>query len=426
MPTDLLGDLNPLWCYAIVLLAGALSAYWEVSDRFKPYPDAWKLAGTWLLMLAFTALPALLFFVLDRTGAIHDTSVFAALLIGFGYQQVLSGQIASAKAPSEVSILWQPFVKWVDWMNGRIRQRVARDDNRLREKLIADVLSSKDKYQLLLNLIVQHVPNPKDVQEKLKAEEESVKDLQDPIDKASAIRFRQAARLYEALLGIDDYRYLLKRADLLVPSDLNSPGTRLPSFTSFFLFCLFLLFLIALLPVGASTKAWMYGQYRADLIDFYVWRVARTNSSEADKYRTNEQLVAYLANPQTASYACQDLAAVLRYESLSPKDADRVLATLLANDPPGGACNPLLHQLLFEALRAPNSDVRARIQDSLIWLYSEESPKEKLPDSLKNWKPKPSESPADIEQNISLWRTTWAIPKFTPSATPTPNPPAKP
>jgi hypothetical protein len=146
MPTDLLGDWNPLVCYAIVLFAGSLSAFWELSDRFKPYPGAWFVAGTWLIMLTFTAIPVLLFFVLDKTGAIHDSSLFAALLIGFGYQQILSGQISSAKTPAEISALWQPFVKWVQWMSTRISERVTRTRTRFAEMLIDDVVEDADKF----------------------------------------------------------------------------------------------------------------------------------------------------------------------------------------------------------------------------------------------------------------------------------------
>jgi len=54
-------------------------------------------------VFAYTLIPLALFWLLDRTNAIHDTSLFAAILIGVGYQQILSGSFATLKAPGDVS-----------------------------------------------------------------------------------------------------------------------------------------------------------------------------------------------------------------------------------------------------------------------------------------------------------------------------------
>lgn len=72
------------------------------------------VVNTWLLFFAYTFLPVALFWFLDRSNAIHDTSLFAAVLIGFGYRQILSGELTSIRPAGDISKFWQPFAAWAD------------------------------------------------------------------------------------------------------------------------------------------------------------------------------------------------------------------------------------------------------------------------------------------------------------------------
>jgi len=272
MTTDLLPDLNALWCYAVVLACGGLSAYWQISDRFKPLPGAWAMLGTWMMLFTFTAIPLALFFVLDRTGAIHDTSLFAALLVGFGYQQIMSGQIGSAKVSSEVSSLWQPFVRWSDWMAARINDRVARNDGRFTEKLIADVVEDEKKFGALRNLALQHTLEPANLSgeiAKIKTDSETAG------LNVEVVRDRQARALYFALKANSDYQYLLQKSGILTGLQfLVRTGKLKAGLIAYGLTAAVIL--LFLLPFGAALRAYARNAYPPYLSDFYVWRLAKS------------------------------------------------------------------------------------------------------------------------------------------------------
>jgi hypothetical protein len=90
-------DVDAYYCYGVVLLLGLITASGQVSRRLANLPGRWIMVNTWLLFFAYALLPAVLFWLLDRTGAIHDTSLFAAVLVGAGYQQVLSGGLVGIR-----------------------------------------------------------------------------------------------------------------------------------------------------------------------------------------------------------------------------------------------------------------------------------------------------------------------------------------
>src|SRR5713226_3872670 len=117
-------DLEAFCCYGLVLLLGLAVAWSQVSRRLGKLPGQWIMVNTWLLFFAYTFVPVLLFWFLDRTNAVHDTSLFAAVLVGFGYQQILTGSLGSIRAPGDVSKFWQPFGIWADSISDRIRERI--------------------------------------------------------------------------------------------------------------------------------------------------------------------------------------------------------------------------------------------------------------------------------------------------------------
>src|SRR5664279_1470228 len=88
-------DWDARYCYLIVLGCGILSALIQVQGRLDVLRNkaiyAWSLWTTWLVFSTYLLIPLMLFWLLDRTGALQDTSFFAALLVGFAYPLVLSG-----------------------------------------------------------------------------------------------------------------------------------------------------------------------------------------------------------------------------------------------------------------------------------------------------------------------------------------------
>lgn len=84
-------DLDAYCCYGLVLALGAWIGARQISGRLGGIRAIWFFPRTWLLFLAYLVVPVGLFWLLDRTGAINDTSFFAAVLVGVGYERIITG-----------------------------------------------------------------------------------------------------------------------------------------------------------------------------------------------------------------------------------------------------------------------------------------------------------------------------------------------
>src|ERR1051325_7251380 len=126
-------DIPAYLSYALVLLVGAVVARANVNNLVANFGNRWAFAGTWWLFLAFLALPIALFWFLDYTSALQDTSLFAALLVALGYRQIFAGRVQGITMPGQSAALWQPFEDWVKRTNERILSRQAQYKARLDE-----------------------------------------------------------------------------------------------------------------------------------------------------------------------------------------------------------------------------------------------------------------------------------------------------
>ena len=103
-------DLDARWCYLIVLLCGLISARSQLYKRFVDFKvsGAWLVPSTWLVFAIYLAIPIALFWLMDRMNALNDTSLLAALLVGFAYPAILAGgfgRLAVALNSSEFTSL---------------------------------------------------------------------------------------------------------------------------------------------------------------------------------------------------------------------------------------------------------------------------------------------------------------------------------
>lgn len=104
------------------------------------------------------------------------------------------------------------FVRWSDWMAARINDRVARNDGRFTEKLIAEVVEDERKFDALRKVALQHAIQPV----KLSGEIDKIEtDSKAAGLNAAVVRDRQARALYFALKANPDYQYLLQKDGIL-------------------------------------------------------------------------------------------------------------------------------------------------------------------------------------------------------------------
>jgi len=157
-------DWNAAYCYLLVLVVGAVVAYSRVTRLFNNYPGAWGTVNIWLLLLAYTVVPLVLFWFLDWTNAVHDTSFFAAILVAAGYRQVLSGRLSAIRMPGEANRFWQPFEAWANWLGDRIRDRIQLNSARYTDQVIHSIQAEPQKLNELKRLVLLRVADPQKVQ----------------------------------------------------------------------------------------------------------------------------------------------------------------------------------------------------------------------------------------------------------------------
>src|SRR5437660_829618 len=108
-------SVSPDWdtrlCYLVVLLCGLVSARIQLYKRFveAKISGAWLVPNTWLVFGIYVFIPIALFWLMDRTSALTDTSLFAALLIGLAYPAILAGGFGGIRAPGGIEGVFKPI-----------------------------------------------------------------------------------------------------------------------------------------------------------------------------------------------------------------------------------------------------------------------------------------------------------------------------
>ena len=168
-------DIPAYWCYLVVIIVGVAVARSNVNRILSDQRGYWAYFNTWLLFAAYAALPVLLFWFLDYTTAIKDTSLFAALVVAVGYQQMFSGGVQGIVMPGQTPALWQPFEKWTqaiatriaisskrsrDMFDDQVNSYIVSDPGRINGLRAVGLEYSKDAGQLQMQLkdITDQVP----------------------------------------------------------------------------------------------------------------------------------------------------------------------------------------------------------------------------------------------------------------------------
>lgn len=370
----------------MVLALGLITALTQISKRLENLPGKWITVNTWLLFFAYMFLPVGLFWLLDRTGAIHDTSLFAAVLIGFGYQQILTGELSSIRAASEIAKFWQPFAVWADHVADSIRNRIQRNEAHFDERLLAEVRKDEEKQKTLGELASTHTNDLKKLQQALA----QIEDNQDALGSVGVL-VKTVETFYDDLktCAPHTWQFLLYERGITSTWTYCWYGKEWRSKAAAVTVAVTLLIIASV----AFVKLWTpenRGQY-------YVWRLQKTNNTEEDRYRAGRHLLACLQETQKPYYP---LAELLRLHGLPIKTAENILDLLIESRNINSNLQPGLRVLLAESLRTDNPDIRARIHEVLIYLASERNTEI---GTLKDWKPSAKDSLNDIDGRIKEW-----------------------
>ncbi|MGH9891157.1 MAG: hypothetical protein ACREA0_04080 [bacterium] len=385
-------DLAAYFCYGIVLLLGVFVAVVQIGERLGGMDGLWFIARTWLLFIAYVAVPFVLFWLLDRTGAITDTSLFAAVLIGVGYERIIAGGSQTLRAPGDVSALWTPFLAYTDKIAKVVLERGAQNQLRLAERIIAEIIEVPERYQALEAFASGRSSD-------IAALRAALADIDNAQASGESDKLEKKTRhLYGLILSIPDVHYLLKNKKIISDRFYWFQIKRMAQF--------FRLAVVVILVVGVSAKlAVTYDpDYREVTGTYHVWRLGKTNSSSVDQYRSRRRLVALMEySPTVKEKATDQLIYLVQRPGLPMERVDLVLQTLLESRT--RSPNRDLPPKLVQALRGGGLDARTRINDVLVFLAS--SCPGGIATELKDWKPTERDSSTTLEEKISGWNRYW-------------------
>lgn len=380
-------DVPAYISYLIVILFGALVARARVSSLLQAYEDRWAFVATWLVFFAYVAIPIALFWFLDYTDAIHDTSIFAALVVAIGYQQVFAGGVQGITMAGQSTALWKPFEAWVRQVADRIETLNKRYLDRFDEQVRASIASSPDRITRLQQLVNERTRDPNALAPALEAAR---------TDRQKVDILWRALRASEP----EQYGLIAKRAELVSPwlyfrwqqkgqGKLMTAG-------------------VMLVIVSFALYGWSRldepGVWRA----FHKWRLFKSNATDRDRFRTRAYYVDLLRPIDgNATAVLASLTPELSYPGLSTHRADDLLRLVI--DCHSSSTDRATLALLVEELRTPNPDVRARVQATMVHLASASFADRALEDSLKTWAPSKDDSPGAIDTRVAAWRK-WLAP----------------
>jgi hypothetical protein len=409
-------DVPAYVCYTVVIVFGVVVAVSTINRLLDGYPDHWAFAGTWGLFVAHAMLPAVLFWFLDYTGAIHDTSILAAVLVVLGYRQIFTGTFQGMSLPGQTAGFWKPFEAWVAAVADRIGTKQKLYLDRFDEKVRSLIFADPPRLASLETLVLSISQDVRALQASLQAIPGT--------GNQEADRRRRLDTLWRDLRASRprDYGWLLYKRGIVrlwrYWMWLGHGRAKLISSASIALG-------VALL-FGLST--WMsrddggIARRQAGLLRYHQWRFLKPNATERDQWRSVEFLAAQLhpantmragGNAPTAEALLSPLLKELRFPSVGDRQARSIL-TLVVNGH-GPSVDAYVVPELIETLRTASEGVRLQIRNALVAIQKADYPSAALPDTLAKWDPKKDESPGDLDERVRAWQAWWAKAKTAPA-----------
>jgi hypothetical protein len=391
-------------CYLIVVLLGLVVAFSKVNRLMASSPGRWGFLGTWWVFGAYAAVPVLLFWLLDYTNALHDTSLFSALLVALGYRQILAGEMKGVAAPGQVSKLWSPLEAWANTVRDLIVTKSKLYSDRFSEKVRAHMAAEPDRVQRLVELAYQMTTDQASLGTDLAALNAAPAPVEITPDAFERVRTRRKVeRCLQAvrLASPEDYGFALLRRRLIKYwqykywlGNATALGKQV----------------LGMVCIFGLVGGFVLGFYRPAVLDWYHrWRFAKVNVTERDRFRTREFFERRLAQAkQTKAIdpVFNPLMRWLSYRDLDRRLGDDILRLLVDYHDP--ALDRFTVPVLIDSLRTENPDMRLRIHQTLSTLRRLDFGDPPKDDELMAWVPSKNDSPETVEAQIKKYREWWA------------------
>jgi hypothetical protein len=384
-------DWDSRYCYLAVLICAFLSARVQLGGRLAILQQkaiyAWGLLSTWIVFSVYLIFPLALFWLLDRTGALSDTSVFAALLVGLAYPAILSGG-TNIKTTEGLAGVFAWLNKSMDDVITRTTSMVALKSQLFQRAVVDQLEKDGNALAKVRELALQYA----DMRAQAKADIEAKKD--DPRGQAELVYDLATG----SALGLKPITDALPELGIRARSPYaEAKRWRIRYFCGVTALC-------------AACIVYMFSP--GGRLQFVTWRLTKAGISEMDLHRTREALTRLLGtNDAVADKVRPRLIAALQQPGLESKRADEILQLLIAHRGDRKTAGFVkLAMSITDAVRVDSVDVRARVNHALVLLADEanagKKADEKL-DELRKWEPLAKESLIDLEQKWRAWHEWW-------------------
>ena len=396
MPTI---DLPAYVCYAIVLALGLLTAIPAVRDRLESYPGYWQYLRTWLVFAALWLAPFFLFLFLSLTQAIHDTSLFAAVLVGGAYQQVATRGLGGIGGQADPSFLPGLIEKFTSRLAATIAKQHAASSQRAQDGLL-NLLATEEPLKKLRRLVMEVSTSLPDVNRRIKALEDlEMEGLDD--DTIKEVRGLRECKilLKEVRSKYEDYGGILRDRKLIGWLDYQWLFRDFRSrVTAGVVLIVLILFSILLFNTAPREVLWP---------KYHMWRLTKSEVSATDLGRTRGFFVKQVKalGPDSAVIVGRDMVRQLRSATLGPGATDRVVNLLMELREP--SWDPVLVPILIDALWNENPDLRARVQNTLLGIRALDYSDSSLDEPTESWGGLESSSAVERERHLRAWTNWW-------------------
>ena len=273
----------------------------------------------WLIFGIYLAIPIALFWLMDRMNALNDTSLFAALLVGLAYPAILAGGFGGLKASAGVQDVFKPIEAFTDSVIKSVTKATARNDKRFEDFVVAQMRSDRDVFDEVLGLAKSAVVD-------VAALEKQLADLDSAGTTDSALLLQKKARvIYLHLSGTPDFVGSLTKCKKL----MKGRFWKSPIFQTRVAVGLMILIFAAALSAGIY-----YTTRPSFSVGHDGWRLTKSNSSEADRFRARENLRRFVVDSDMGKKTYQQLARILRSPRFARSARGHASSTTLAGEGP--------------------------------------------------------------------------------------------
>lgn len=386
-------DVSAWICYLIIAVIGAIVSFYHVNSKLYGAKILWLRVELWVVYFLYILFPLTLFWLLDASGEVKDTSLLWAVLIALVYRKILAGESDKIKAPDVLAGYWVSLESLIEKLIENWGDSV-HNFNQWQHRAIQRRLSEANHDKLAhLIAFAQRMNIP-------------VSDTM----LATIASGGQVDRQEMAALSEQTYMAAMKKYRNDIPDIFVEE--KVLSMWEVIFHCKFQLRQVItsslFTVILASSTYFLIQVVRSDSfhpeLDYYVWRLGKSNTSEKDVHRNCRQIIKLMKSKDMAlhkkQYLVNNLLNKLYSVDITAERAQKIAKIFIE-------MKDYIHNKeqflvdLAEILRSERIEIRVIVQSNLLFLA--QSYDKTIPNSLLNAEVSKDLKDDETEQIIALW-----------------------